>query len=156
MNDDDRNKSQHLGFAESFRDLKVYQKARELSREVFRISRKFPVEERFSLTDQIRRASRSVGAQIAEAWAKRRYENHFVSKLTDADAEQMETQHWLGCTLDCEYSSVNTLRPMVDLCMEIGRMLNAMIRDAESFCSTSNRLCEPNAEYFQPASASEL
>src|SRR5262245_56625403 len=89
------------GYAESFRDLRVYQKARELSRAVFELSKTFPREERYSLTDQIPRASWSIGAQIAEAWGKRRYENHFTSKLTDADSEQMETQHWLGCTLDC-------------------------------------------------------
>lgn len=140
-----------FGYAESFRDLKVYQKARALSREVFRLSRQFPAEEKYSLTDQIRRASRSVGAQLAEEWAKRWYENHFISKLTDADAEQMETQHWLGCTLDCEYSLLTTLRPHVDLCMEIGRILNAMIREAASFCTTSSRLREPDAEFFAPA-----
>jgi 23S rRNA-intervening sequence protein len=82
-----------LKHAESFRDLLVYQKARELQREVFLISRAFPKDERFSLSDQIRRSSRSIGANIAEAWAKRRYEAHFVSKLTDADGEQYETQH---------------------------------------------------------------
>jgi four helix bundle protein len=81
------------GYAGSFKDLRVYQKAREVSHAVFVLSRSFPGNEMYSLTDQIRRAARSVGAQIAEAWGKRRYEKHFVSKLTDADAEQMETQH---------------------------------------------------------------
>ena len=80
-----------LNHARSFRDLAVYQKARTVSRSIFELSKDFPKEETYSLTDQIRRASRSIGAQIAEAWAKRRYERHFVSKLTDADAEQMET-----------------------------------------------------------------
>lgn len=143
-------------YAGSFRELRVYQKARELSREVFRISKDFPREEKYSLTDQIRRASRSVGAQIAEAWAKRRYEGHFISKLTDADAEQMETQHWLGSTLDCDYAPVETLRPLVDRCMEIGRMLNAMIERASSFCASPNRLQEPNSEYFLPLTESPL
>ena len=76
-----------LEYATSFRDLLVYQKAKELSRTIFKITKRFPKEEAYSLTDQIRRSSRSIGAQIAEAWAKRRYEKHFVSKLTDADGE---------------------------------------------------------------------
>jgi len=139
-----------LEYAENFRELRVYQKARELSREVFQISKSFPAEEKYSLTDQIRRASRSVGAQISEAWGKRRYEGHFISKLTDADSEQMETQHWLGCTLDCAYAPIETLRPLVSLCMEIGRMLNAMMRNAASFCSNPHRLQEPDATYFTP------
>lgn len=90
-----------FGFAKSFRDLAVYQKARELSREIFRISKSFPKDETFSLTDQIRRSSRAIGANIAAAWAKRRYERHFVSKPTDADGEQLETQHWLETAFDC-------------------------------------------------------
>lgn len=92
-----------LQHAQSFRDLVVYQKCRQLSREIMRLTRLFPKEEIFSLTDQIRRSSRSVGANIAEAWAKRRYEKHFISKLTDSDGEQMETQHWIETALDCEY-----------------------------------------------------
>ena len=75
------------GYAKSFKDLRVYQKARDVSRAVFRLSKDFPKDEMYSLTDQIRRAARSVGAQIAEAWGERRYEKHFVSKLTDADSE---------------------------------------------------------------------
>lgn len=92
-----------LNHAASFQELKVYRKARGISRTVFDVSKSFPKEETYSMTDQIRRASRSVGAQIAEAWAKRRYERHFISKLSDADAEQMETQHWLGEALGCHY-----------------------------------------------------
>ncbi len=72
--------------AESFKDLVVYQKAREVAREVFKITQSFPKEEMYSLTDQVRRSSRSIGAQIAEAWGKRRYEKHFISKMTDAYA----------------------------------------------------------------------
>src|SRR5436190_14653432 len=93
------------GYAKSFKDLRVYQEAREVSRAVFNLSKAFPKEEMFSLTDQVRRAARSIGAQIAEAWGKRRYEKHFVSKLTDADAEQMEPQHWIGEAFDCGYIS---------------------------------------------------
>ena len=97
-----------MGHAESFRDLVVYQKARTVSRRYFEMSKSFPKEERYSLTDQGRRSSRSIGAQIAEAWAKRGYEKHFVSKLTDADGEQQETQHWLDTALDCGYLTRET------------------------------------------------
>src|SRR3990172_8317679 len=94
-----------LEYASSFRDLIVYRKARELSLGIFRLTKRFPTEENYSLTDQIRRSSRSIGAQIAESWAKRRYEKHFVSKLTDSDGEQQETQHWIETALDCGYLS---------------------------------------------------
>ena len=76
-------------YVRSFKELLVYQKANEVTKIIFDISRKFPKEELYSLTDQIRRSSRSIGAQIAEAWGKRRYEKYFVSKLTDADAERL-------------------------------------------------------------------
>lgn len=89
-----------MEYVKSFRDSEVYKLARQLSREIFEISNKFPKQEMYSLTDQIRRSAHSVGAQIAEAWAKRRYEKHFVSKLTDADGEQLETQHWIEMALD--------------------------------------------------------
>jgi four helix bundle protein len=89
--------------AKSFRDLEVYQLSRKLANEIFIISKSFPKEETYSLTDQIRRSSPSAGAQIAEAWAKRRYEKHFISKLTDADGEQQETQHRLENAFDCSY-----------------------------------------------------
>ena len=83
-----------MEYVKSFRDLEVYKLSRQLSKEIFEISKGFPKEEMFSLTDQVRRSSRSIGGQIAEAWAKRRYEKHFISKLSDADGEQLETQHW--------------------------------------------------------------
>jgi four helix bundle protein len=82
-----------MEYVKSFRDLEVYKLSRALAKDVFDGSKTFPKEEMYSLTDQIRRASRSIGGQIAEAWGKRRYERHFVSKLTDADGEQLETQH---------------------------------------------------------------
>ena len=92
-----------LGHANSFRDLEVYKQARELSKMIFKLTTTFPKEERYSLTDQIRRSSRLVGAQIAEAWGKRRYENHFILKLTDSDSEQYKTQHWIEESLECGY-----------------------------------------------------
>ncbi len=112
-----------MSYAKSFTELIVYQKAKGVSKMVFQVSKTFPKEEMYSLTDQLRRAARSVGAQIAEAWAKRRYEKHFVSKLTDADAEQMETQHWVGEALDCGYlTPAQAAKLNADL-LEIGRML---------------------------------
>ena len=89
----------------SFRDLRVYKLAFELQQEIFRITKRFPAEERYALTDQVRRSSRSIGANIAEAWQKRRYVAHFVSKLTDADGEQAETQHSLYTSVACDYVS---------------------------------------------------
>jgi len=89
-----------MEYVKSFRDLEVYRMARKLAKEIFEISKTFLREEAFSLTDQMRRASRSIGGQIAEAWGKRRYEKHFVSKLTDADGERLETQHWLETAFD--------------------------------------------------------
>ena len=122
--------------AENFRDLIVYRKARALSKEIFMISTQFPKEETYSLTDQVRRSSRSIGAQIAEGWGKRGYEKHFVSKLTDADAEQYETQHWIETALDCEYISAKRANELCDTLSEIGRMLNSMINKSAFFCTT--------------------
>lgn len=124
-----------LEYVNNFRDLLVYKKSRALSSEIFALTKRFPKEEAYSLTDQIRRSSRSVGAQIAEAWAKRRYEKHFTSKLTDADGEQHETQHWLGIALDCGYISLEQTRELVEKCEEIGRMLGGMMSKADSFCN---------------------
>lgn len=120
--------------AQSFKDLVVYQKARGIAKEVFKITQSFPKEEMYSLTDQVRRSSRSIGAQIAEAWGKRRYEKHFISKLTDADAEQLETQHWIEVAEDCNYVIHAQALQIISKCSEIGRMLNSMIKKAEQFC----------------------
>lgn len=147
-------KAQHssgmLPFARSFRDLVVYQRARAVQRGVFEVSKKFPREEAFSLTDQIRRSSRSIGAQIAEAWAKRDYERHFLSKLTDADAEQMETQHWLMTAVEDGYLAPEAGRPIFEQCLEVGRMLGRMKNSASDFCPTegSSVIREPLAEFF--------
>jgi len=121
--------------ANSFRDLEVYQLARRLSFEIFQISKSFPKEEMYSLSDQIRRSSRSVGAQIAEAWAKRRYHKHFISKLTDADGEQQETQHWIETAHDCGYLSETHSKDLLAQYASVGRMLNSMINKADRFCS---------------------
>ncbi len=145
-----------LGHAKSFKELRVYQKAKMVSGAVFKLSKGFPKDETYSLTDQIRRAARSVGAQISEAWGKRRYERHFVSKLTDADAEQMETQHWVGEALDCGYISDADAGQLNSGLEEVGRMLNSMMEKSDSFCgSTDYVLRESAAEYFTAAPAND-
>jgi four helix bundle protein len=121
--------------ADSYKDLEVYKLARQLSLEIFKASKSFPKEEMYSLTDQIRRASRSVGAQIAEAWAKRRYEKHFISKLTDADGEQQETKHWIETAFDCDYLSAVQSKDWLERYASVGRMLNSMINKAPQFCT---------------------
>ena len=125
-------------YAKSFKDLEVYQLVRQLSLEIFKTSKSFPKEEMYSLTDQIRRSSRSVGAQIAEAWAKRRYKKYFISKLTDADGEQQETQHWIETALDCGYITAIYSKDLLERYASVGRMLNSMINKADSFCSKNN------------------
>ena len=138
-----------LQHARSFRDLIVYQKARAVTKRVFEITRRFPREEMYSLTDQARRSSRSVGAQITEAWAKRRYEKHFISKLTDADGEQQETQHWIETAADCGYLTVEEVGSLNSDLAEIGRMLNSMIEKAASFCGEPTfTLHESAVDYF--------
>jgi four helix bundle protein len=124
-----------MPFAKNFRDLETYKFARELQRGIYELSQQFPSEEKFSLTDQIRRSSRSVGAQVAEAWGKRRYERHFISKLTDADAEQLETQHWIESAFDCGYVKKEVTERLILAYEHLGSMINSMISKSSSFCS---------------------
>ncbi len=141
-----------LPHAKGFQELLVYQKARELSREIYGLTLSFPKEEIYSLTSQIRRSSRAVGANIAEAWAKRLYENHFVSKLTDADGEQQETQHWIETALDCGYCPDATAFQLRHRCEEIERLLGGMIAKADMFCGEPPRALREHAtEYFARA-----
>lgn len=117
----------------SAKDLRVYQKAYTLAMEIFSLSKKWPAEEKYSLTDQIRRSSRSVCTNLREAWAKRRYEAHFVSKLTDCDGENSETDTWLDFAKDCQYLSKEKHRYLVEECQAVGAMLDSMINDPSSF-----------------------
>ena len=137
-----------LEYVRHIKELEVYKRRRELSREVFKFSKRFPTEEKFSLTDQLRRASRSIGAQIAEAWAKRLYPKHFISKLSDADGEQMETQHWLIEAGDCGYLDEAKSKRLLALCEEIGRMSGSMMRKAETFSSRDYTLHEEPPPYL--------
>jgi four helix bundle protein len=116
-----------------FTELKVYQKAGDLAASLFVISKRWPAEERYSLTDQIRRATRSVGANLSEAWGKRRYEAHFVSKLTDADGENHEVEHWLITANRDGYLSHHEFEELREQKREVGRMLGSMIQNPGPF-----------------------
>lgn len=123
-----------MEYVESYKELEVYKAAGQLSKDIYLITKSFPREEMYSLTDQIRRSSRSIGAQIAEEWAKRKYEKHFVSKLTDADGEQQETQHWIETSLDSGYLTVDVAESLLKQCSSVGKMLNSMISKSSAFC----------------------
>nr|WP_315255634.1 four helix bundle protein [uncultured Flavobacterium sp.] len=116
-----------------FQDLLAYKKSFELAMSIFHISKTFPTEEKYSLTDQIRRSSRSVSVNIAEATRKRRYVNHFISKLTDSDAENSETQSWLEYSLACEYINQETFDSLTSKSLEVGKLLNYMMSNPDKF-----------------------
>jgi four helix bundle protein len=120
--------------AKSFRDLKVYQAEREAARLVFSISKSFPREEQYSLTDQIRRSARAVKSTIAEAWARRRYKKAYVNKIDEALGEAYETQSWLEDALDGAYLSKQQFDDLDNRYVAIGGMLSRMIDRADDFC----------------------
>ncbi|MDQ5844773.1 MAG: four helix bundle protein [Acidobacteriota bacterium] len=115
------------------RDLKVFQLAYRLAMEIFHLTKHFPREEIYALTDQIRRSSRSVPANIAEGFRKRRYPNMGVNKLTDSDGEATETQVWLDFALDCGYMSQEKHDHLIESYEEVGRMLSGMMKDPTRF-----------------------
>jgi four helix bundle protein len=117
----------------SAKELEVYRKAYELAMFIFRVSCRFPAEERYALTGQIRRSSRSVCMNLREAWAKRRYGAHFVSKLTDCDGENSETDTSLDFAKDCGYLSPEEHNDLRSRCAEVGRMLGSMIQNPTPF-----------------------
>jgi four helix bundle protein len=121
-----------------FRELIAYKKAFELSMEIYNLSKSFPKDEKYSLTDQVRRSSRSVCANIAEAYRKRRYVNHFISKLTDSDAENSETNVWLEFALRCNYISEEQYIELTTKTIETGKIINYMINHPEKFGCTVN------------------
>lgn len=118
----------------SWRELEVYKNVFTLQQAVFKESRTWPKEETYSLIDQIRRSSRSVGANIAEAWAKRRYPAHFLSKLTDSDGELQETTHWLLSAADCGYLQSDRADELIETAEHIGKQLGVMMNRHKSFC----------------------
>jgi four helix bundle protein len=124
--------------AKTFRDLTVYKKAFALAMEVFTLSKKFPTEEKYSLTDQVRRSSRAVCSCIGEAYRKRQYTAHFVSKSSDADIENTETRVWLDFNLSCEYISKDTWHSLESRSEEVGKLLNHMIENPEKYFRKKN------------------
>jgi four helix bundle protein len=126
----------------TFRDLRVYQLARSASREIFEASKRFPREEQYSLTDQIRRSSRATKAMISEAWGRRRYKAVFISKIDEALGEATETQSWLDDALDCGYLEPSHFGKMESDWRSIAAMLARMIDRAADFCKDP-----PNTDY---------
>jgi len=124
---------------QGFRDLKVFQLAYKLALEIFHESKAFPKDERFSLTDQIRRSSRSVAANIAEGYRKRQVSKLFVSKLADADGEATETQIWLDFARDCGYLTVERHAELIRECEEVGKMLGSMMTMPEKILPSNQR-----------------
>jgi len=123
-----------MAIARSFRDLTVYKTARQEALRVFEITKAFPKDEKYSLTDQIRRSSRAVGAMIAAAWARRRYRAAFVNKLDEALEEATEAQAWLDSALDCKYIGLAEFQTRDNQWQQIGAMLKGMADRADDFC----------------------
>jgi four helix bundle protein len=116
-----------------FRELKVYELSFKTAMLIFEHSKSFPLEERYSLTDQIRRSSRSVSANIAEGYRKRRYPNMFINKMSDADTEATETQVWLDFAYHCNYITKEVHKELVGKYEEVGKMLGSMMASPEKF-----------------------
>lgn len=129
-----------------FEDLRVYQTGYEAAMEIFALSQAGPTEERYALTDQIRRSSRAVCSNIAEAWSKRRYERHFVSKLSDAEGEAGETMIWLQFASDCGYLLDDVYRRLRTRYRKIRGGLVKMMASPEKWCGPST-LNEPDTDY---------
>jgi four helix bundle protein len=123
----------------SAKELEVYRKAYQLAMDIFVLSRSFPTDERYVLTSQIRRSSRSVCTNLREAWAKRRYEAHFVSKLSDCDGENSETDTSLDFAKDCNYITAEQHKDLTSRCSEVGRMLGAIILNPAPFLMGSEK-----------------
>lgn len=134
----------------SAKELDVYKKAYDLAMRIFELSCRFPVEEKFALTGQIRRSSRSVCLNLREAWAKRRYKAHFVSKLTDCDGENSETDSAIDFARDCGYITREEHSDLVARCRDVGRMLGAMIKAPHFFVIFERR--SPTPDLSRPTS----
>ena len=117
----------------TFKELIVYQKAFELAMKIFEITKQFPKEEKYSLIDQIRRSSRSVCTNLAEGYRKRQYPAHFVSKVSDADMENTETRVWFDFSLSCAYINQNTYQALMEISIEVGKLLNHMMNFPEKY-----------------------
>ena len=136
-----------MGLVKHFKELRVYQQAFEAARRIYRLSKRWPKEERYALTDQIRRSSRSVCSNIAEAWRKRRYPAYFVSKLSDSDSEAAETQVWLDFALDCGYITQEEHDSLYATYENIAGGLVKMMANPDAWCGPS-QLREPSPTYY--------
>jgi four helix bundle protein len=128
------------GSNQSFRDLTVYRKAFELAMEIFEITKTFPKEEKYSLTDQIRRSSRAVCSSIAEAYRKRNYPAYFISKSSDGDMENSETQSWLDFSHACNYISADQHDNLISKSEEVGKLLNHMVENPEKYIRQNEKI----------------
>ena len=139
---------------ETAKELEVYKVGFQLAMEIFELTKTFPSEERYALTGQIRRSSRSICLNLREAWAKRRYEAHFVSKLTDCDGENNETDSSLDFALACQYITHDQHAHLTSRCAEIGRMLGRMMQRSATFCVQESSLdYGPPISDFRPPSS---
>jgi len=123
----------------SFKDLTVYKKAFSLAMDIFELTKKFPSEEKYGLISQIRNSSRSVCSSIAEGYRKRLYEAHFISKVSDSDMENSETQVWLDFSIECKYIDLKLYKTLYSRSEEIGRLLNHMIQNPEKYLNKKDR-----------------
>lgn len=128
-----------MAIIRSFREMEVYKLALKESEKIFIMTKEFPKEERYSLTDQIRRSSRAVNALVAEAWARRRYKAAFINKINEALGETMETQAWLDHALACEYINSSLFDEIDDAWQHVGAMLNRVIQRADDFCKSASK-----------------
>lgn len=117
----------------TYSDLEIFKKAYKLAMDIFEISKFFPPEEKYSLTDQIRRSSRSVCTNFGEAYRRRKYPAHFLSKLSDSDAENTETEIWLKFSYDCKYITELVFNNLIERCSEVGRLLGYMINNPDKY-----------------------
>jgi four helix bundle protein len=140
-----------MRYVRQYRELRVYQLAFRAAMHIFDLSKDWPIEERYSLTDQIRRSSRSVCGQIAEAWRKRRYPAHFVSKLSDADGECAETTNWLDFALKCGYLAQDEHKELWATYDEVTHGLESMMNNAAAWCDQPQVVRETVLEYLANA-----
>jgi four helix bundle protein len=129
----------HNDMEQNVTGLIVYQKSFKLAMDILEKSKGFPKEEKYSLTDQMRRSSRAVSANLAEAYCKRKYQAHFISKLSDADMENSETQVWLQYSLNCNYISLIEYKTYMETSREIGRLLDFMMKNPKRFLRQGNQ-----------------
>lgn len=128
----------------NFKDLTVYKKAFSLAMEIYHLTKSFPKDELYSLTSQIRKSSRSVCSNIAEGYRKRQYPAHFVSKISDADMENSETQVWIDFAFNCNYIDKNIKQGLENITIEIGQLLNHMIENPEKYQKKSKQYAKYN------------